>query len=47
MTTHGRDENWAFKIVVGKPEWRNDLGELGVYGTIILKWTLKQIGLGT
>jgi hypothetical protein len=32
----------AYKILIGNPEGRDHLGELGVDGRIILKWILKE-----
>jgi len=32
----------AYKILIGNPEGRDHLGELGVDGRIILKWILKK-----
>jgi hypothetical protein len=33
----------AFKILVGKPDWKRSLGRLGVDDRIILKWILAKI----
>jgi hypothetical protein len=38
---HGEMRNMC-KILVGKPEGRNHLEDLGVDGRIILKWILKN-----
>jgi hypothetical protein len=32
-------------ILVGKPEWNDHLGDLGIDGRIILKWILNMVGL--
>jgi hypothetical protein len=37
-STHGKDEK--YKILVGKPEGKNNSKNLGVDGKIILEWIL-------
>jgi hypothetical protein len=32
----------AYRIVVGKTEWKRPLGKLGVVGKIILEWILRK-----
>jgi hypothetical protein len=34
----------AYKVLVGKPERKRQLGGLGVYGRIILEWILGKYG---
>jgi hypothetical protein len=36
-----REPKNAVKILFGKPDRRDHLGDLGVYGWIVLKWILK------
>jgi hypothetical protein len=33
----------AYKVLVGKPEGKRDLGRTGLDGRTILKWTLGEI----
>jgi hypothetical protein len=33
----------VYEILVGKPEGKNLLEDLGVYKSIILKWALKNV----
>jgi len=35
----------AYRILVGKLEWRNSLEDLGVDGRIILEWILGKWGV--
>ena len=37
----------AYRLVVGKPERKNNWYNLGLYGMIILKWLLKKSGKRT
>jgi len=39
--TYGRQER-STKILVGRPEERDHLGDLNVYGRILLKWIFKK-----
>jgi hypothetical protein len=32
----------AYRVLVGKPEGKNNLEDLGINGRIILKWIFKQ-----
>jgi hypothetical protein len=41
-----RECRGAYRIVVGRPEGRNDLEDPGVDGRIILKWILERLGGG-
>ena len=34
----------AYSILVVKPRGRDDVGDLGVNGSIILKWILNRLG---
>jgi hypothetical protein len=34
----------AYNILVGKPEWKRHLEELGVDGKMIIGWILKKLG---
>jgi hypothetical protein len=40
-STHERGVN-SCKDLVGKPKEKNHFEDLGIYGTIILKWMLKK-----
>jgi hypothetical protein len=35
----------AYKILVGKLERKGHLGNLGVYGKVVLKWILEKRGV--
>jgi hypothetical protein len=43
--THGVNR-YAFKILVGNLNGRDDLGHLGIDGKIILKWIVKKLNVG-
>jgi hypothetical protein len=36
----------AYRVLVGKPEGKNHLGDQGLDGRIILKWVLRTYGVG-
>jgi hypothetical protein len=36
------DRRGAYRVLVGRPEGRNHLKDLGIDGTIILKWIFKK-----
>jgi hypothetical protein len=36
-----RERRNAYRVLVGKPEGKNSLEDLGVDGTVILKWNLN------
>jgi hypothetical protein len=40
------DRRGAYRVLVGKPEGRNHLKDLGIDGRIILKWDLREVGYG-
>jgi hypothetical protein len=37
-----RDRRGVCRVLVGRPEERDYLDDLGVYGRIILKWSFKK-----
>ena len=40
------EERGAYRLLVGKPEGKRPLGDLGVDGWIILGWIPKEVGCG-
>ena len=37
------DSNGAYNVLVGRPEGKNHLENLGLDGTILLKWIYKKV----
>jgi len=37
-----RDRRGAYRVLVGKPEGKNNFEDLGVDGNIILKWIFRK-----
>jgi hypothetical protein len=40
-STHGEVRN-SYKYLAGSPQRKKNLGDLGVYGRVILKWILEK-----
>jgi hypothetical protein len=40
------EERWVYRVLLGKPEGKNHLGDQGVDERIILRWIFKKWDIG-